>query len=313
MNIYKCGDNLIIPFELHKEVIEVLGDYEVIRNHRKGSKRTVVWEIQSLNYNKRYFVKVFYRKSRWGPEVFAYENWTPKILPFAPQLISVIEKNNIYAIIISSLGGVTLREAKGLSEEQIQKAYQKAGEITRTLHQNTYGSYFGRPDNEGNPIEIYHSNDPVDYMQHSIIDALDKGKEINCFDSRELSLAKWALDNISSFESFIPRAVCWDSSPNNWLVDEHSGDFIGLIDFENMLWGLEVDNFTILYERYFPDFPKGEDAYFNGYGSKVKDNWSTQIDIALIKAGLCGMVWGLINDDERSVVLARRMLSKIEK
>ena len=302
---------MITPFKLHQEIINIIGNYGIIKNYREGSKRTGVWEIQCKSDLKKYFVKSFTRKNRWHPEVFAYKNWIPEILPYAPELIGVIDQDDLYAIIISSLEGITLREAVGLSENQISNAYYKAGELTKILHKKFSGDYFGRPDCNGNPIEIFSHSDPVYYLNHSIIEALEKGKELNCFENREIQLGEWVLKNTHLFQDCVPRAVSWDSSPNNWVVDERTGEFLGFIDFENMLWGFEVDNFTMMYERYFPNFPKGKEAFFKGYGLEALEEKSQQIKIACIKAGLCNVVWGQIFNDERSVSLARKMLSMI--
>lgn len=302
---------MITPSNLHQNVVNLIGNYDIIKNHREGSKRTGVWEVQVRGDYKRYFVKSFIRKSRWGPEVFAYKNWIPDILPYAPELIGIIEQDDLYAIIISSLGGITLREAVGLTETQISNAYYKAGELTKILHTKFSGNYFGRPDCNGNPIEIFSHSDPVYYLRHSLIEALEKGKELGCFSNRELQLGEWALENAQIFQECVPRAVNWDSSPNNWVVDERTGEFLGFIDFENMLWGFEVDNFTMMYERYFPDFPKGMEVFFKGYGEEILKEKSQHIKIACVKSGICSVVWGLTYNDERSIFLAKRMLSMI--
>ncbi len=217
------------------------------------------------------------------------------------------------AIIITVLEGVTLREMSGLADEQIERAYFKAGELTRVLHDKFKGTYFGRPDCAGKPIEIFHHEDPVYYMQQSILDALNGGKETQCFGLEELRLAEWALDRVDIFEGVVPCAVSWDSSPNNWIVSKKTGEFMGMIDFENMLWGFSVDNFTIMYERYFLNFPQGKNAFFSGYGLDILEEKEVQIKLACIKAGLSGIVWGTRFGDRRSVLLARRMLEELER
>lgn len=37
---------MITPFKLHQEIINIIGNYDIIKNYREGSKRTGVWEIQ---------------------------------------------------------------------------------------------------------------------------------------------------------------------------------------------------------------------------------------------------------------------------
>ena len=65
------------------------------------------------------------------------------------------------------------------------------------------------------------------------------------------------------------------------LHKKFSGDYFGRPDCNGKM-----------YERYFPDFPKGEKAFFKGYGLEVLEEKSQQIKIACIKAGLCNVVWG---------------------
>lgn len=302
---------MITPVELHLKIVELLGEYDMIRNYREGSSRTGVWKIKSKSDSKTYFVKSYMRKTRWHPEVFAYKHWIPSVLPYAPELIDVLEGENFQAIIITSLGGITLREATHLSEIQIERAYYKAGELTRVLHSKFEGTYFGRPDCNGNPIEIFHHHDPVYYMHHSILEAFNRGKELGCLNNKETKLAEWAIENADLFQNSVPLAVSWDSSPNNWVVSEENGEFLGMIDFENMMWGFDVDNFTMMFERYFPNFPKGKDAFFEGYGTDVLKNKALHIKLACIKAGLSGIVWGISFKDERTVLLARKMLASI--
>lgn len=303
---------MIKPLRLHNMVTLILGDYDIINSFREDSVRTRVWKIKTKKNSQNYFIKLFKRKSRWGPEVYAYKNWVPEILPYAPRLVKTIEEEDIYAIIISSIEGITLREAVNLSEEQIINAYNKAGEVTKILHEKFCGEYFGRPDCNGNPIEIYHHEDPIHYLTYNLNEILKKGKESSCFDKWEIELGKWALEHIYLFKNSIPRAINWDSSPNNWIVDEGTGKFLGLIDFENMIWGFEVDNFTIMYERYFPMFPSGKEAFFKGYGIEILEEKSREIKVACIKAGLANIIWAINYNDKKTLTLAKNMLTTIQ-
>ncbi len=302
---------MITPLELHHKVFELLGDFTIIKNHREGSKRTGVWEIQAKCSMKKFYVKSFSRVNRWHPEVYAYKNWITSIKPFAPELVGVINDNGIYAIVISSLGGVTLMDARGLTDVQKEEAFYKAGELTKLIHNGFEGKFFGRPDIDGNPIEIYHSQDPVEYYEMAIKEALNHGKLKGYYNTKELLLGEWALNNSCIFKNEMPRPTSWDSSPNNWIVDESNGDFLGMIDFENMLWGFAVDSFTILFDRYFPEFPKGEKAFFVGYGYDILTEKEGQIRLACIKSGLCNINFGYSFKDDRMVAIGRKMLGMI--
>ncbi|HHW30257.1 MAG TPA: hypothetical protein GXX20_01065 [Clostridiaceae bacterium] len=123
--------NQVTPEKLHYKLSKLLGEYEIINNYRPRSNRTGVWKIKSKQ--KFYFVKTFSRKSRWHPEVYAYQNWILALAPYAPELIEVFEEENWQGILISTLPGIIMREAN-LSIVQMEKAYFKAGELTRLLH-----------------------------------------------------------------------------------------------------------------------------------------------------------------------------------
>ncbi|HHW30258.1 MAG TPA: hypothetical protein GXX20_01070 [Clostridiaceae bacterium] len=138
----------------------------------------------------------------------------------------------------------------------------------------------------------------------------NKGLDLNYYNADEIRLAEWALENVEVFKDSIPVPISWDSTPGNWLVDEDE-NFTGMIDFENMLWGIDVDNFAILFERYFPDCPNGKDAFFRGYGADVLENKELMIKIVCIKKGLSDILWGLENNEDRNVKLGRNMLLSI--
>jgi len=67
--------------------------------------------------------------------------------------------------------------------------------------------WFGRPDKNGNPIEIYHHSDPVCYIKNSLLEIYNKGLGLNCYNSNEISLAEWALQNIEVFKDSIPVPI----------------------------------------------------------------------------------------------------------
>lgn len=306
--------DLLTPPELHQEIVKIWGEYEIIQNYRRGSKRTGVWEIRpKIKDSETFIVKSYNRKTRWHPEVFAYKNWIPAIHPYAPELIKTLQGENYQAIIITSLKGITLKQASHLPEKKVKEAYKKAGELTKKLHRSFKGSYFGRPDCRGNPIEIFYHTDPVCYMQQSILGPIEQGEKLDCFDRKEENLAEWALERAEIFKDSTPRAVSWDSSPNNWIVDPENGEFLGMIDFENMVWGFDVDNFYMVMERYFPDFPQGKEAFFRGYGREILEEKALQIRVACVKAGLNGVVYGVLQEDKRTENLAREMLASIAK
>lgn len=104
-------------------------------------------------------------------------------------------------------------------------------------------------------------------------------------------------------------ASSWDSSPNNWTVD-NKGNFMGFIDFENMLWSFDIDTFTILFDRYFIKYESSLDAYFSGYGEKVLQTRSEKIKIGNIKAAINNISYGISSGDSRLVTIGKGLLKQ---
>lgn len=159
-----------------------------------------------------------------------------------------------------------MRETE-LDPGAVEAAYRRAGELTNLLHGSQTGKWFGRPDINGNPIELTPYVDPVQY-------------------------------------------VSWDSTPGNWLVDER-GVLTGMIDFENMLWGIDVDSFSILFSRYFSGNPAAGKAFFQGYGPEVLRNRSAEIQICCIKMAIGDICWGNQHDAPEVVRYGRELLKNI--
>ncbi|WP_178382291.1 hypothetical protein, partial [Paenibacillus sp. P3E] len=107
-----------------------------------------------------------------------------------------------------------------------------------------------------------------------------------------------------------PVPISWDSTPGNWLVSEN-GNFVGMIDFENMLWGIDVDNFSILFERYFSDNDIAMKAFFKGYGLEVLKDKKAQIEICCIKMAIGDIYWGIQNNSQRVRIYGRDLMKQI--
>jgi hypothetical protein len=299
----------IYPPELNGLVLSAIGPFQVIANLRLNSVRTGVWKLSSDTGNKCYYLKTYTRKQRWHPEVFAYTHWTGYLKPYVPELISSFEGDEWQAILITSINGTILREAE-LSSAANEAAYLKAGELTRVLHHSENGRWFGRPDKNGNPIELYHNADPVQYISNSIIDICKRCTQEGLLQSSEIELTHWALQNTQIFEPAKPVPISWDSTPGNWLVD-NNGIFTGMIDFENMLWGIDVDNFSILFGRYFKDNKRAMKAYFEGYGAEILKERNIEVQICCIKMAIGDIYWGTLNKQPNVIHYGRELLHRI--
>lgn len=301
----------IYPYELSAVVEARIGSFTVLSDHRQGSSRTGVWKIQAAQDQTCYYLKTHSRIQRWHPEVYAYNHWVNALKPYVPELIAAFEGVGWQAILISALDGVTMREAN-LKPAERYTAYNKAGQLIRQLHDSQTGDWFGRPDKDGNPIELYHHADPVVYIRSTLEDMAGKCMELNLLQPAELELLEWALQNAGVFEGSKPVPISWDSTPGNWLVDSN-GILTGLIDFENMLWGVDIDHFSVLLEKYFIKDERAKVAFFEGYGDEILTQKQIHIRICCIKLALGDLYWGTQNNMPKVIANGRKLLASLLK
>ncbi|MDF9842314.1 MULTISPECIES: aminoglycoside phosphotransferase family protein [unclassified Paenibacillus] len=294
------------PYELHYRVESTLGAFEVISDLRPGSTRTGVWKLRAMEGQKMYYLKTFSRKERWHPEVYAYKHWVNGLQPYVPELIAVYEGEGWQAILITAIEGTIMREA-GLQPPALHAAYCKAGKLTRQIHESQCGEWFGRPDQNGKPIELYHHSEPVTYIRQSLTDLGSQCLAANLLEPAEEQCLEWALAQAAVFAGAKPVPVSWDSTPGNWLVGA-DGEFAGMIDFENMLWGVEVDSFAALFGKYFISDEASMKAFFAGYGADILREKQIQIRISCIKLALGDIYWGTWQTNPGVAAKGRRLL-----
>ena len=292
-----------IPIEVKSWLEHLIGKYHVISVHREHSARTGVWKIgTSLG---GYFLKLHKEKRKWHPEVYAYNNWISSYKPYLPELVGVFQENNIQGILVTAINGVPLRDID-LPESKTLNVYSCAGKLARNLHSSKRGTWFGIPNSEGRPLGEHHS-DPVEYMRADLNRWFSRALRLNCLSKSELKLARWALENLGVFSQEPPIPINEDYTPGNWLVNQ-KGEFLGVVDFECMYWGAEVDSFAILWERYFARSPKAERAFFEGYGMNPLSERPLQVKHVCIKIGIADVVWGIEKGKNKNIELGRRIL-----
>ncbi|WP_187355428.1 aminoglycoside phosphotransferase family protein [Paenibacillus tengchongensis] len=299
----------IVPEECYEPITALIGPFQVLRDYRSGSSRTGVWKVQALRSGNCYYAKTFSRRQRWHPEVYAYTHWMPVLKPYVPELVGTFEGDGWQGILITALEGRIMREA-ALDAGVRNEAYRKAGEWIRRLHDSATGEWFGRPDKDGNPLELFHHADPVIYIRHTLEELAAGCRKDRLLQPQEQQLADWALDNAGVFTGAKPVPIGWDSTPGNWLVDSRGG-LTGMIDFENMLWGVDADHFSILYERYFIGDPDAEQAFFAGYGPEFPQEHRHRLRICCIKLALGDIYWGRRNKQPAVEAYGRRLLAQL--
>ncbi|UQZ35965.1 hypothetical protein C2I18_21980 [Paenibacillus sp. PK3_47] len=183
---------VIEPEDLYAFVKEEIGQFRVLSDLRPGSSRTGVWKLQSGINQQFYYLKTYSRKQRWQPEVYAYNHWVHILQPYVPRLIGISEGESWQGILMTEIGGTIMRETS-LTHAASYIAYSKAGELTRLLHDTYTGDWFGRPDLNGNPVEVYRHTDPVTYIRSTLSEIIFKCREKQLLLPNELEQAEWAL------------------------------------------------------------------------------------------------------------------------
>jgi len=297
-----------IPDEAVAWLREQMGDFRVIRCCRIGSQRTGVWQLQSGSAG--YYFKINHRRVRWGTEVFVYRNWAHAFHPFVAKLCGVLEASGLHGLLLSSLDGVTLREAN-LPPAKAASAYRTAGELCRRLHELPPGDWFGTMDAHGRPVDdagnalAESPRDPAAYYERLIEGSLRAASDAGTLLPPERETVSRVLGSLSGIEFSRPVPTSRDYTPNNWIVD-NQGRLVGIIDFENMGWWMRTDPFVRLVIDYFPYSPECERAFYHGYGAEPPKAEPEQLHIGCVLYGLNYAMAAGKTGDPKSAERARR-------
>ena len=93
----------MINNKLYIEKIENrIGKFQIVESLRESSKRTSVFKLSANG--EYYYLKLFNRRARFEPEIFAYKNWNKvvqkslqseyPIVPPSPQIKKCLRKNH---------------------------------------------------------------------------------------------------------------------------------------------------------------------------------------------------------------------------
>lgn len=299
-------DTADIPASVAAQVASITGPFQVTCNYRVQGARTSVWKIATKTQS--YILKLHHKKRKWHPEVYTYTHWASTYAPFAPALVSVIENDETQGILTTEISGVPLREAQ-VSDEKKAEVYYQAGRLAGELHRYPPGEWFGIPDSQGSPLQE-RFDDPVAAMKADFEKWWTQAMHLQCLDKTEIALAEWALDHMQVYAGERPLPINQDYTPGNWLVDEQ-GRLAGVIDFECMLWGVRVNSFALLWDRYFPQNPLFETAFWEGYGVDLVQACPAQVFIVCTQIGIADISVGTEFKNEHAVLSGRQLLRRV--
>lgn len=294
--------------EAARAVRSLVGDFRVVGEHRADSDRTAVSEIAAGG--ERLFVKVHGRLSHWHPEVFAYRSWTGRVAPQAPVMRGAFCEGDVFGIVVTALPGRTVNEAGMADGARLARVYRDAGRLFRRMQGGPAGGFFGVPREDGTPFDGDGVVDPERYVCDALEGIFAAGRDLGLFGAEHAALVRRCLGNAGVFRGDLPTYTNWDFSQNNWMVDDR-GEFAGFIDFEHTRWGLPLDSFGVILERYTADRPALRAAFFEGYGLNGDEETREKLFFLSVKMAMADVVGGFSHGHSRFLACGRRMLERL--
>ena len=292
-------------------ISSIIGDFEILNDHRKDSARTGVAEVLTGD-GRRLFVKIHSRLSRFNPEVYAYKNWIKSIESYAPALVADFFDSDIFGIITTPVEGKSVNEAQITDDDVLLRIYYEAGQLFRKMQSNTRGTFFGIPKANGTPFDENAKTNPVEYIYDSIEKLAKIMFDNEILDYSYMPLIESCLANCDIFKDDYPTPSNWDLSQNNWMVDDN-GIFTGFIDFENMLWSLPLGSFAVIQERYTFDKPHLLDSFYCGYGLERNELTALKQKILSVNSSMASVDYGDKAKEQYFFDCGMRMLKSMKE
>ena len=226
-------------------------------------------------------------------------------------MVAAFNENDVFGIITTAIDGQTVNEAHLEDEKKLIEVYRIAGALLKDMQNSMTGAFFGTPKEDGAPLGAA-VTDPVVYIKDSINSLFASGFDKQLFDASHERLLSWCLDNCEVFRGDKPTPTNWDFSPNNWMVDAE-GRLTGLIDFENMMWGLPLDSFGVVLERYAYEKFALRNALFEGYGLPNNETTAIKMKILAVKMAFADVLLGHSENNSRFYECGSRALADLVK
>jgi hypothetical protein len=138
--------------------------------------------------------------------------------------------------------------------------------------------------------------DPIRYFSQAISRALEIAVRTQAIGKAEQRLTEGIIEALPEMGIGRPIAAAFDYTPGNWIVDS-SGKLLGVVDFENMAWGLRADPLVRLHMNYFAACPEGKAAFYRGYGLRLTELEWQQFRIGAVRYGLFCAAMATKRDD----------------
>ncbi len=267
-----------------------LGSFEVIRFCGWDHAESNVWEVSANG--KRYYLKQHKQPRKFQQEVYAYQNWTPQLHPFVPQLTAVKEKPN--ALLLSALPGALVQET-ALDEAQEREVYRRAGAFLRRLHDS--------------PFEDTDSVLLADALLKRSKAWVKRGEEV--LGPRTVDWVRGRLEEAVNItrERGWTRVPCHrDYTARNWLLE---GEDFYVIDFEHAKPDLFLSDFERLWSLVWQRRPGLETAFFEGYGRSLTDDEAGVLERLAAHGALVTVVWAREHGDREFEQQGRAVLERL--
>lgn len=258
--------------------------------------------------DKDYFFKLYSNSGSWSREIYAYNTWSAFGINYFPVLEGIYENDSDYGILISRIYGDPL-ENMSLETEVTKKIWFVAGMFAKQLKESVWAESFGYVDHMGNPDDFI-SSDPVEYYNNNIEKNFQKIKQHGVFIVELTSPYRKAVELSYQLKDEKAYPVHTDYTPGNWLVNA-SGHFTGVIDLEDMKWGLEAEAFVHLLTKNMGNNSYLEQAFFKGYGLDYPSVYPDQMFIVKLWHGLSTLRLGLETNSKKHINRGKRIITEL--
>lgn len=300
-----------------KLIVGTVDSIEPIGNH--NLQRHLVYKLSCDN--KKYVVKLYYKKNRWNREVASlrlFENTevlVPKIVDYG------VFDNGLEWVIYDFIEGELLSQVdEKLSLDNLKDIYYEIGRQLGIIHFHKEFDFFGSMDENFRSIQNFTRY--REYFEDSMNRILP---ELYSFEHENLTLLREAENQLKSMYSLLDEVnkvtLCHnDFGPRNILVGEIDGRYYlkAIIDFEQ---SLPTDIDKVLVQVYLPLMENDKvlaESFKSGYeqfGNISLSKLSLKKDFYNLHMGLGICAWAKRKDYEyylKGIKILEETMNRLE-